>query len=99
MINEKDDYSMVAPTSYGKTDLMIESAFKCDGDVIIIVPLVPLLNQVKYDIQEYLKEISKRAKVITHHEINPSLRYKNIYVLTQERCYELIKNKKINNIK
>ena len=99
MINETEDYSIVAPTSYGKTDLMIESAFKCDGDVIIIVPLVALLNQVKHDIQKYAKENNKKVKVITHHEINPSLYVKNVYVLTQERCYELLKNKKLKNIK
>lgn len=91
LINEKNDYSVVAPTSYGKTDLMIESAFKAENDVIIIVPLVALLGQVKADIYNYAKQNNIKVKVITHHDIKRSNHCKNIYVLTQERCYQIIK--------
>ncbi len=98
LINEKNDYSVVAPTSYGKTDLMIESAFNAEGDVILIVPLVALLNQVKSDIYNYGKSIGKKVKVITHQEIKPSKNFKNIYVLTQERCYQIIKKNGFENL-
>lgn len=98
LINFSSDYSLVAPTSYGKTDLMIESAFRADGDVIIIVPLVALLNQVKADIIQFGKEHNINVKVITHHEIRKSSNIKNIYVLTQERCYQLIKNKELTSV-
>lgn len=91
LINERNDYSVVAPTSYGKTDLMIESAFNAERDVILIVPLVALLNQVKSDIYNYGKSIGTKVKVITHQEVKPSKNSKNIYVLTQERCYQIIK--------
>ena len=47
MINCKSDYSIVAPTSFGKTELMLESAMMSKGDCIIIVPLIALLSQVK----------------------------------------------------
>lgn len=98
LINFNNDYSLVAPTSYGKTDLMIESAFRAEGDVIIIVPLVALLNQVKLDIIQFGREHNVNVKVITHHEIRRSSNIKNIYVLTQERCYQLIKNKELNQV-
>lgn len=99
LINFEEDYSIVAPTSYGKTELMIESALKCDGDVIIIVPLVALLNQVKNDVIRTANENKINVKVITHHDIKPSDTLKNIYVITQERCYQLIKKNKIEKIK
>lgn len=98
LINFNNDYSLVAPTSYGKTDLMIESAFRAEGDVIIIVPLVALLNQVKLDIIQFGREHNVNVKVITHYEIRRSSNIKNIYVLTQERCFQLIKNKELNQV-
>lgn len=98
LVNATSDYSLVAPTSYGKTDLMIESTFKAEGDVIIVVPLVALLSQIKLDIMQYSKEKNIRVKVITHHEINESKTIKNIYVLTQERCFQLIKNRKLDTV-
>ena len=98
MLDCKKDYSIVAPTSFGKTELMLESAMMSKGDCIIIVPLVALLSQVRYDLLLLLKGNNKSAKIITHHEINKSEKYKNIYILTQERCFELIKRKKLNNI-
>ncbi|WP_428026187.1 DEAD/DEAH box helicase [Arcobacter sp.] len=91
MINETSDYSVIAPTSYGKTDLMIESAVNAREDVIIIVPLVALLGQVKSDIYNYSRENNLKVKVITHHEVARSENLKNIYVLTQERCYQILK--------
>lgn len=99
LISAEEDYSIIAPTSYGKTELMIDSALKCNGDAIIIVPLVALLNQVKNDVIHVASENNVDVKVITHHDIKASESKKNIYVLTQERCYQLIKNNKVQNIK
>lgn len=98
LIESDNDYSMIAPTSFGKTELMLESAIKSKGDCIIIVPLIALLSQIKYDISELIKKYNVNAKIITHHEINKSENYKNIYILTQERCFELIKRNKVENI-
>ncbi len=98
MVNVKSDYSVVAPTSFGKTDLMLESALNSKGDSIIIVPLIALLNQVKTDLWNMAKDVNIKVKVITHHEIKRSSNYKNIYVLTQERCFELLKNNELTNV-
>lgn len=98
LLNVDNDYSLVAPTSFGKTELMLESSLLSKKDAIIIVPLVALLNQVKTDLIKISKEKKIDIKVITHHDIKPSLNYKNIYILTQERCYELIKRKALSNI-
>ncbi len=91
LINIDNDYSLVAPTSFGKTEIMLKSALLSKSDAIIIVPLVALLNQVKVDLLKLSKKEQREIKVITHHEIKASTKYKNIYVLTQERCFELIK--------
>ena len=98
MIDEQNDYSIVAPTSFGKTDLMLESALNSKGDCIIIVPLIALLSQVKIDLSILSKKENKKIKIITHHEIKRSNNNKNIYILTQERCFELIKRNKLENI-
>ncbi len=98
MIESKTDYSIIAPTSFGKTDLMLESALKSIGDCIIIVPLIALLGQIKLDLYLLAKKENCKIKLITHHEIKRSNNYKNIYILTQERCFELIKRNKLENI-
>lgn len=98
LIESDSDYSIIAPTSFGKTELMLESAIQSKGDCIIIVPLIALLSQIKYDISELIKNHNINAKIITHHDINKSEKYKNIYILTQERCFELIKRNKLENI-
>lgn len=98
LIESDNDYSIIAPTSFGKTELMLESAIQSKGDCIIIVPLIALLSQVKYDISEMVKKYNINVKIITHHDINKSENYKNIYILTQERCFELIKRNKLENI-
>lgn len=98
MLDYQNDYSVVAPTSFGKTDLMLESALNSNGDCIIIVPLIALLNQIKIDLSFLTKKRNQKIKLITHHEIKRSNNYKNIYILTQERCFELIKRNKLENI-
>ena len=98
MIGDECDYSIVAPTSFGKTEMMLESALRSDGDCIIIVPLVALLNQVKSNLKDMAKVIDKKIKIITHQEIKKSDTLKNVYILTQERCFELIKNNSFSNI-
>lgn len=98
MLGEQNDYSIVAPTSFGKTDLMLESALNSKGDCIIIVPLVALLSQIKIDLSILSKKENRKIKIITHHEIKRSNTNKNIYILTQERCFELIKKSKLENI-
>lgn len=98
MIETNNDYSIIAPTSFWKTDLMLESSLKSKGDCIIIVPLTALLTQVKQDLSVLAKKEKINVKLITHHEIKRSNNYKNIYILTQERCFELIKKNKFENI-
>ena len=98
MIETNNDYSIIAPTSFGKTDLMLESSLKSKGDCIIIVPLTALLTQVKQDLSILAKKEKINVKLITHHEIKRSNNYKNIYILTQERCFELVKKNKFENI-
>lgn len=91
LIGIDKNYSAIAPTSYGKTEIIINSSLDSDGDVVIIVPLIALLNQVRRDILNESKARGIKVKVITHHEMKASSTKKNIYVLTQERCLELIK--------
>ena len=91
LIDINKNYSAVAPTSYGKTEIIINSSLDSDGDIVIIVPLIALLNQVRRDILNESNKRGLKVKVVTHHEMKASSTEKNIYVLTQERCLELIK--------
>jgi hypothetical protein len=91
LIDVNNNYSVVAPTSYGKTEIIIDSILNANADVVVIVPLIALLNQVKRDIRSAAVKRNIKIKLITHHDMKPSTNYKNVYVLTQERCLELIK--------
>ncbi|WP_323661103.1 DEAD/DEAH box helicase [Pectobacterium versatile] len=87
----ESDVAIVAPTSYGKSNLIIEEIKKKpNGNRCVIVPSKALLSQTKNNI---LKSYNTKIKVITHPEM-----YKkgedNIFVLTQERASKLLSKNK-----
>lgn len=77
---------------------MLESSLKSKGDCIIIVPLTALLTQVKQDLSILANERKNKCKVDNSPWNKRSNNYKNIYILTQERCFELVKKNKFENI-
>lgn len=86
-----NDVALVAPTSYGKSNLIIEEIKKYNTkNRCVIVPSKALISQMKNNI---IKSYSSSVKVITHPEM-----YKqgndNIFVLTQERASKLLSKNK-----
>lgn len=91
---EKGDMMVVAPTSFGKTDLIkrfIKENF--DSKVICIIePTKAMLNQVRTDLLEEFK--AEKPKIITHYDMNFDKKDKVILVMTQERLFKLIYDRK-----
>ena len=90
LANKDNSVAIVAPTSYGKTELILKiiSQFE-DKKVCVITPTKSLLNQTKKRVQN--KHFSWISKVV----VNPEM-YNGenacVAVLTQERLLRLLKN-------
>ncbi len=86
---EADNFLIVAPTSYGKSELMISSMATNLSKVCIIVPTKALLAQTKSRILKKQMSEQKYIKIITHPDM-----YNNdeafVAILTQERLLTLM---------
>lgn len=83
--------SVVAPTSYGKTDLIIDTLKEAEGkNICIITPTKSLLSQTRKRILS--ANISWIPKVVVHPEMYTSNEDVCVAVLTQERLLRLLKN-------
>jgi len=89
---EDSTLSIIAPTSYGKSNIIIETIKENQTKKIcVIVPSKALLEQTKRRIFD-AKVLSKELKIITHPEMyNKNLANNIIAVLTQERLLRLLK--------
>lgn len=90
--NTDDTVSVVAPTSYGKTDLIVSTMKKAiDKNVCVLTPTKSLLAQTKMRVSQ--EGIPNRKKIITHPEMyNDSDKNINA-ILTQERLLRLLRKK------
>ena len=91
-VNNKDNknFLIVAPTSYGKSELMVSSILNsCALKTCIIVPTKALLAQTKKRVLASQMGASEYVKIITHPDM-----YNNdknfIAILTQERFLTII---------
>ena len=85
--------AVVAPTSYGKTDLIISTIKQCKHkNICIITPTKALLAQTKLRIMS--EHIGWVDKVITHPEMYNNDDEKIVAVLTQERAMRLLSKAK-----
>jgi hypothetical protein len=87
--NSHSRAAIIAPTSYGKSEMLIErSLASLPGAVCIIVPSKALIAQTKADLMRVMSRRDISTRVITHPEA-----YSNetsfIAVLTQERLHRL----------
>lgn len=80
---------VVAPTSYGKSELIIQSVKENPGQrVLILVPSKALLAQTKKRL--IYADIEGLGKVVTHPEMYSVERNNRAFVLTQERLNRLL---------
>lgn len=91
-----EDIVTIAPTSAGKTHIiltyLVNRVIKSDGAfAVIIVPTRALISEVSSKIYEIAKEIdSKNELEICTIPKDEKFSSKTIFVMTQERLYELI---------
>lgn len=95
---QKDiNMSIIAPTSFGKTDLIkkyVRENYK-QKIICILEPTKSMLNQVRNDILIEFHEIEK-PKIITHYDMNFKDDEKIVLIMTQERLFKLIYDRKRN---
>lgn len=83
--------SIIAPTSYGKTDLILSTLRECKNkNICIITPTKSLLAQTKMRIIN--SNILWINKIITHPEMYNGNEKSIVAVLTQERLLRLLKS-------
>lgn len=94
--NIDSSLSVVAPTSYGKTDLIMSTVRETlDKNVCVITPTKSLLAQTKMRI---IKDgIKWREKIITHPEMYNGNEERVIAIMTQERLLRLLR--KVDDLK
>lgn len=81
--------AIIAPTSYGKSEMLIDRALAAlPGAVCIVVPSKALIAQTKAELMRIMNRRGFSTRVITHPEAyNRELSF--IAVLTQERLHRL----------
>ncbi|WP_107942633.1 DEAD/DEAH box helicase [Metasolibacillus fluoroglycofenilyticus] len=91
--NNEKSITVIAPTSYGKSELII-STIKGErrGNVCIVVPTKALISQTKRRIMK--SDIINFKKIITHPEMYIDSDVNVTAVLTQERLLRLLRNHK-----
>lgn len=89
--SNKENYVLVAPTSYGKSEMLISKVLERKNDKIcIIVPTKALLAQTKRRLLAN-REIGKHfRRIITHPEMYKGTETNFVAVLTQERLLRLL---------
>jgi hypothetical protein len=85
-----EDLAVVAPTSYGKSDLMLSDIALTPGNICVLVPTKALLAQTKKRVLRLLRDQSGPIrKVITHPEMYQPGDESQIAIFTQERLFRL----------
>lgn len=89
--NNQSNIAVIAPTSYGKSELMINKIYQnIDKKICIIVPSKALLAQTKKRIVEHSSFSQTIRRIITHPEMYRGHEPSFIAVLTQERLLRLL---------
>lgn len=88
--SNNETVSIIAPTSYGKTDLIMSTIEKCkEKNICVITPTKSLLAQTKMRVLQ--AKINGIDKIITHPEMYNGREKSVISILTQERLLRLLK--------
>ena len=98
---EKDiETVVVAPTSFGKTELIKEYIMENYEykNICVLVPSKAMINQLKYDIINMFGSMEEKPQVITHYDIAIKENKRNIFIFTQERLFKFVYDKKTNII-
>lgn len=90
-------FSFSAPTSTGKSFVIMDKIKNCINDVVVVVPSRALINEYYSKLSEQIKD--KSINLLTFiDKINTQFANKNIFIVTPERCRELFRQKDNFNI-
>lgn len=89
--DKSDNIGVIAPTSYGKSELIIDKVLtNLDKNICIIVPSKALLAQTKRRLIKHDEICRSFKKIITHPELYKGTETNILAVLTQERLQALL---------
>lgn len=89
--NNEKSLSVVAPTSYGKTDLIMSTIREAaNKNICVITPTKSLLAQTKMRVIR--DGVKKKEKIITHPEMYTGNEERVIAIMTQERLLRLLRH-------
>jgi hypothetical protein len=87
----ENDFIIVAPTSYGKSEIIIHKVEdNLDKNICIIVPTKSLLAQTRKNLFKNHSIRESRTRIISHPDMIDSISGNFIAVLTQERLLRLL---------
>jgi len=97
---EDVETGVVAPTSFGKTELIKDYIWKnyTDKNICVILPSKAMINQFKVDLVHMFSECNDKPKIITHYDVRIEENRNNIFVFTQERLYKFVFDRKTDII-
>lgn len=88
--SNSSNFVLVAPTSYGKSEIIVNKVYaNLDKKLCIVVPSKALLTQTKKRLLAHYSNNSLQ-RVITHPEMYKGTEQKFVAVLTQERLLRLL---------
>lgn len=89
-ISNNQVFSFSAPTSTGKSFVIMNLIKECASDVVVIVPSRALINEYYAKLCELIPQ--KSVNILTFIErINTAHAQKNVFIVTPERCREIFK--------
>jgi len=89
--NNENDFAVVAPTSYGKSEMIISRVLKQrNKKLCVLVPTKALLAQTKKRLFENSELANSVKRIITHPEMYKGTEESFVAVLTQERLLRLL---------
>lgn len=95
--NNDSNIVLVAPTSYGKSEIIINKVFQnLEKKICIIVPSKALLSQTKKRLLDNSVD-NELTRIITHPEMYKGNEEKFVSVLTQERLLRLLQKNELLN--
>ncbi|GAA4146278.1 hypothetical protein GCM10022216_31000 [Sphingobacterium kyonggiense] len=95
--NNDSNIVLTAPTSYGKSEIIINKVFNnLDKKICIIVPSKALLSQTKKRLLDSSIN-NELTRIITHPEMYKGNEKKFVSVLTQERLLRLLQKNEVLN--
>ena len=86
-----DNVVVVAPTSYGKSELIIDKVVRnLDQRICVIVPTKALLAQTHKVLQDKLTALGEPTRVITHPDMYCDITTPFVAIFTQERLLKML---------